>query len=34
VVFDGSEHHRGQLLDVTVRRAGNFTLYGAADEGR
>ena len=29
-----AEGHRGQLLDVTIQRAGTFTLYGAADEGR
>jgi tRNA-2-methylthio-N6-dimethylallyladenosine synthase len=28
VVFEGSERHRGQLLDVQIRRAGSFTLYG------
>ncbi|MCS6954698.1 MAG: TRAM domain-containing protein, partial [Bryobacteraceae bacterium] len=28
VVFEGSERHRGQLLDVRITRAGNFTLYG------
>ncbi|HSU54927.1 MAG TPA: tRNA (N6-isopentenyl adenosine(37)-C2)-methylthiotransferase MiaB, partial [Candidatus Dormibacteraeota bacterium] len=28
VVFDGSERHRGQVMDVTVERAGSFTLYG------
>jgi tRNA-2-methylthio-N6-dimethylallyladenosine synthase len=28
VVFDGSERHRGQLMDVEVTRAGSFTLYG------
>jgi tRNA-2-methylthio-N6-dimethylallyladenosine synthase len=28
VVFDGSERHRGQLLDVGITRAGSFTLYG------
>jgi tRNA-2-methylthio-N6-dimethylallyladenosine synthase len=28
VVFDGSERHRGQLMDVTITRAGSFTLYG------
>jgi tRNA-2-methylthio-N6-dimethylallyladenosine synthase len=28
VVFDGSERHRGQLMDVKVERAGSFTLYG------
>ena len=28
VVFDGSERHRGALLDVKIIRAGSFTLYG------
>ena len=28
VVFDGSERHRGQLLEVNITRAGSFTLYG------
>ncbi len=28
VVFEGSERHRGQLLDVGITRAGSFTLYG------
>ena len=28
VVFEGSERHRGQLLDVRITRAGSFTLYG------
>jgi len=28
VLFDGSERHRGQLIDVKVTRAGSFTLYG------
>jgi tRNA-2-methylthio-N6-dimethylallyladenosine synthase len=28
VVFDGSERHRGQLIDVKIMRAGLFTLYG------
>ncbi len=28
VVFDGSERHRGELLDVQITRAGSFTLYG------
>ncbi|HAB18399.1 MAG TPA: tRNA (N6-isopentenyl adenosine(37)-C2)-methylthiotransferase MiaB [Verrucomicrobiota bacterium] len=28
VVFEGSERHRGQLLDVKIERAGPFTLYG------
>jgi len=27
-VFDGSERHRGQLMDVKIIRAGSFTLYG------
>jgi len=28
VVFDGSERHRGQIMDVKIIRAGSFTLYG------
>jgi tRNA-2-methylthio-N6-dimethylallyladenosine synthase len=28
VVFDGSDHHRGQLVEMMVTRAGSFTLYG------
>jgi len=28
VVFDGSERHRGQVMDVKVTRTGSFTLYG------
>ena len=28
VIFDGSERHRGQLLDVRIERVGSFTLYG------
>jgi tRNA-2-methylthio-N6-dimethylallyladenosine synthase len=28
VVFEGSERHRGQLLDVRVTQARSFTLYG------
>jgi len=28
VVLDGSERHRGQLMDVKIARAGSFTLYG------
>jgi tRNA-2-methylthio-N6-dimethylallyladenosine synthase len=28
VVFDGSDRHRGQLMDVKIDRAGLFTLYG------
>ncbi|MGA3265838.1 MAG: MiaB/RimO family radical SAM methylthiotransferase [Verrucomicrobiota bacterium] len=31
VVFDGSDRHRGQLLDVRIIRAGSFTLYGEPD---
>jgi tRNA-2-methylthio-N6-dimethylallyladenosine synthase len=30
VVIDGSDRHRGLLLDVKVQRAGTFTLYGEA----
>jgi tRNA-2-methylthio-N6-dimethylallyladenosine synthase len=30
VVFEGSERHHGQLLDVKVMRASSFTLYGDA----
>jgi len=28
VVFQGSERHRGQIMDVKIVRAGSFTLYG------
>jgi tRNA-2-methylthio-N6-dimethylallyladenosine synthase len=28
VVFDGSERHRGLVMDVNIVRAGSFTLYG------
>jgi tRNA-2-methylthio-N6-dimethylallyladenosine synthase len=28
VVFDGSERHRGHLMDVSILRAASFTLYG------
>ena len=28
VVFDGSDRHRGQLMEVKITRAGSFTLYG------
>jgi len=28
VVFEGSERHRGQLLNVRIVRAGSYTLYG------
>jgi tRNA-2-methylthio-N6-dimethylallyladenosine synthase len=34
VVFDGLPEHRGQLLDVQIQRAGNFTLYGEAANPR
>lgn len=28
VVFEGSERHRGELMDVKITRTGSFTLYG------
>ncbi len=28
VVFDGSERHRGELMNVKIMKAGLFTLYG------
>jgi tRNA-2-methylthio-N6-dimethylallyladenosine synthase len=28
VVFDGSDRHCGQLMDVKITRTGSFTLYG------
>jgi tRNA-2-methylthio-N6-dimethylallyladenosine synthase len=28
VVFEGSERHRGQVIDVKITEAGSFTLYG------
>ena len=28
VLIEGSERHRGQLMDVKINRAGSFTLYG------
>jgi tRNA-2-methylthio-N6-dimethylallyladenosine synthase len=28
VLFDGSERHRGQVMNLRVTRAGSFTLYG------
>ena len=28
VVFDGSERHLGQIMDVRITRSGSFTLYG------
>ena len=31
VVFDGSERHRGELMDVRIVRSSSFTLYGEAD---
>jgi len=34
VVFDGLPQLLGRLLEVKIQRAGTFTLYGEADEGR
>ena len=28
VVFDGSDRHRGQVMDVKITKVGSFTLYG------
>jgi len=28
VLFDGSDRHRGQIMDLKITRAGSFTLYG------
>jgi tRNA-2-methylthio-N6-dimethylallyladenosine synthase len=28
VIFEGSDRHRGQLMDLKIERAGSFTLYG------
>lgn len=28
VVFEGSDRHLGQVMDVTILRAGSYTLYG------
>jgi len=28
VLFEGSERHRGQLMDLKIERTGAFTLYG------
>jgi tRNA-2-methylthio-N6-dimethylallyladenosine synthase len=28
VVFDGSDRHRGQLMDVQITESGSYTLYG------
>jgi tRNA-2-methylthio-N6-dimethylallyladenosine synthase len=33
VVFEASAQHCGQLREVKIERAGNFTLYGEAVEG-
>jgi len=33
VVFEGSPQNYGRLLDVTIQRAGTFTLYGEAAQG-
>ena len=30
VVFEGSQRHRGQIMDLNIVRAGSFTLYGDA----
>jgi len=30
-VFDGSERHRGQVMDLLITRIGSFTLYGDPD---
>ncbi len=30
VVFEGSDRHVGELLDVRITRVGPFTLYGDA----
>jgi tRNA-2-methylthio-N6-dimethylallyladenosine synthase len=27
VVFEGSDRHRAQIMDVRVTKAGSFTLY-------
>jgi tRNA-2-methylthio-N6-dimethylallyladenosine synthase len=34
VVVAGSSRHHGRLMEVKIQRAGTFTLYGEADEGR
>jgi tRNA-2-methylthio-N6-dimethylallyladenosine synthase len=31
VVFEGSERHRGEVMDVMITRVGSFTLYGDPD---
>jgi tRNA-2-methylthio-N6-dimethylallyladenosine synthase len=28
VLFDGTDRHRGQIMDLKITRAGSFTLYG------
>jgi tRNA-2-methylthio-N6-dimethylallyladenosine synthase len=28
VLFDGSDRHRGQMMDLKIERTGSFTLYG------
>ena len=28
VLFDGTERHRGQIMDLKITRSGSFTLYG------
>ncbi|HEU6447174.1 MAG TPA: tRNA (N6-isopentenyl adenosine(37)-C2)-methylthiotransferase MiaB [Verrucomicrobiae bacterium] len=28
VLFDGSERHRGEIMDLKITRTGSFTLYG------
>ena len=28
VVFQGTDRHRGALMDLKIERAGSFTLYG------
>jgi len=30
VVFEGSQRHERQFMDVQITRAGTFTLYGDA----
>ncbi len=31
VVFEGTDRHRGQVMDVKITRTGSFTLYGEPD---
>jgi tRNA-2-methylthio-N6-dimethylallyladenosine synthase len=28
VLFDGSQRHHGELMEVKIIRTGSFTLYG------